>query len=106
MQSTIRFVQYVSHLNPKNEFFFQRPKRVKDVSDDVWYDNMVVGQRTLGEKMKKLSTDAELSYIYTNHSTRATSRFLTSVDMKRDISWQSRTTKAKTASEVMRLEQV
>ena len=34
------------------------------------------------------------------------SQFLTSVDMKRDISWQSRATKAKTASEVMRLEQV
>ena len=68
----LSFEQYVSHLNPKNEFFFQRPKRVKDVSNDVWYDNMVVGQRTLGEKMKKLSTDAELSYIYTNHSIRAT----------------------------------
>ena len=68
----LSFEQYVSHLNPKNEFFFQQPKRVKDVSNDVWYDNMVVGQRTLGEKMKKLSTDAELSYIYTNHSIRAT----------------------------------
>ena len=68
----LSFEQYVSHLNPKNEFFFQRPKRVKDVSDDVWYDNMVVGQGTLGEKMKKLSTDAELSYIYTSHSIRAT----------------------------------
>ena len=68
----LSFEQYMSHLNPKNEFFFQRPKRVKDVSDDVWYDNMFVGQRTLGEKMKKLSTDAELSYIYTNHSIQAT----------------------------------
>ena len=68
----LSFEQYVSHLNPKNEFFFQRLKRLKDVSDDVWYDNMVVGQGTLGEKMKKLSTDAELSYIYTNHSIRAT----------------------------------
>ena len=33
---------------------------------------MVVGQRILGEKRKKLSTDAELSYIYTNHSIRVT----------------------------------
>ena len=34
---------------------------------------MVVGQRTLGEKMKKLSTDAKLSYNYTgSHSIRAT----------------------------------
>ena len=68
----LSFEKYVSHLNPKNEFFFQRPKRIVKESDGVWYDNMVVGQRTLGEKMKKLSSDAELSYTYTNQSIRAT----------------------------------
>ena len=62
----LSFEQYVSHLNPKNEFFFQRPKRVKDVSDDVWYDNMVVGQRTLGEKMKKLSNQQQTVNNYNN----------------------------------------
>ena len=40
--------------------------------DNVWYDNMVVGQRTLGDKMKNLSCLAKLSYPYTNHSIRAT----------------------------------
>ena len=33
---------------------------------------MVVGQRTLGDKMKKLSIEAKLSCVYTNHSIRAT----------------------------------
>ena len=33
---------------------------------------MVVGERTLGDKMKKLSIAAKLSCIYTNHSIRAT----------------------------------
>jgi len=33
---------------------------------------MVVGLRTLGDKMKRLSIEAKLSYVYTNHSIRAT----------------------------------
>ena len=38
----------------------------------IWYDTMVVGQRTLGEKMKKLPIKAKLSGVYMNHSIRAT----------------------------------
>ena len=66
------FEKYLQHLNPKNEFLFQRPK--KEVSSDaiVWYDNMVVGERSLGDMMKRISKEANLSRIYTNHSIRAT----------------------------------
>lgn len=39
--------------------------------EDVWYD-MVVVERTLGEKMKNISREAKLSKCYTNHSIRAT----------------------------------
>ena len=64
---------YIKHLNPKNEFLFQRPKKGSKIGvDDVCFDNMVVGERTLGEKMKCISKEAELSKIYTNHSIRAT----------------------------------
>ena len=42
-----------------------------DESDGVWYDNMIVGQRTLGDKIKKLSIEAKLSCVYTNQSIRA-----------------------------------
>jgi len=45
---------YLSHLNPLNKFLFQRPKRNVSTSEDVWY-NMVVGECTLGEKMKNIS---------------------------------------------------
>lgn len=62
----------VTCLNLKNEYLFQRPKKGADESDKVWYDNMVVGQRTLGEKMKKLPIEAKLSGVYMNHSIRAT----------------------------------
>ena len=66
------FEKYLQHLNPKNEFLFQRPK--KEVSSDaiVWYDNMVVGERSLGDMMKRISKEVNLSRIYTNHSIRAT----------------------------------
>ena len=62
----------VTCLNLKNEYLFQRPKKGVDESDKVWYDNMVVNQRTLGEKMKKLSIEAKLSCVYINHLIRAT----------------------------------
>ena len=66
------FEIYLSHLNPLNELLFQRPERNVSTSEDVWYDNMVVGERTLGEKMKHISREAKLSKCYTNHSIRAT----------------------------------
>ena len=68
------FELYIKHLNPLNEYLFQRPKTkgIFACSQDVWYDNMVVGERSLGEKMKKISKDANLSKTYTNHSIRAT----------------------------------
>ena len=39
---------------------------------EVWYDNMVFGEFTLGKKMKVISQQARLSVIYTSHSIRAT----------------------------------
>ena len=53
-----------------NEFLFQRPK--SSGKEEVWYDNMVVGENTLGKQMKVISQQAELSTTYTNHSIRAT----------------------------------
>ena len=66
------FEKYLSHLNPINEFLFQRPKSKVPSDSAIWYDNMVVGVNTLGGKMKILSKEANLSVEYTNHSIRAT----------------------------------
>ena len=66
------FEKYLHHLNPKNEFLFQRPKKKVTADSDVWYNNMVVGERTLGEMMKQISNQVKLSMDYTNHSIRAT----------------------------------
>jgi len=70
MKNLVQIV--LSDLNPFNEFSFQRPKRNVSTPEDVCYDNMVVGERTLGEKMKNISREAKLSKCYTNHSIRAT----------------------------------
>ena len=66
---------HVKHLNPRNEFVFQRPKkndlmkRLKEVCND----NMVVGERTICEETKNISKQANLSRLYTNHSIGSTS---------------------------------
>ena len=90
----LSFEKYVSRLNPKNEHLFQRPKKAVDESDEVWYANMVVGQRTLREEMMKLSIEGKLSCVYTNHSIRATK-------MKPGISWHCLITEVKAESGVM-----
>ena len=64
------FEKYLSVLNPMNEYLFQRPKSSGE--GEIWYDNMVVGDNTLGKKMKVISHQAEFSTIYTNNSIRAT----------------------------------
>ena len=66
------FEKYLQHLNPKNEFLFQRPRKKVSSSSVVWYDNMVVGERLLGDMMKRISKEANRSRIYTNPSIRAT----------------------------------
>lgn len=70
--SMASFEKYFQHLNLKNEFLFQRPKRNFSPSDQLWYDNMVIGERSLGNKMKKISQEARFSRCCTNQSIRAT----------------------------------
>lgn len=55
------------------DFLFQGSKKGSKIGvDDVCFDNMAVGERTLAEKMKHISKEAELLRVYTNHSLRAT----------------------------------
>ena len=59
---------YLSLLHPDNNTFFQRPSK-KTIG--TWYENLAVERCTLGKYMKKLSQDAGLSVIHTNHCLRA-----------------------------------
>ena len=66
----VSFKLYVSRLNPNIESFFQRPKVCP--ASDVWYDAQVLGTKSLEQMMKKISKEANLSVMYTNHCIRAT----------------------------------
>ena len=65
------FLKYVSKLNPKLTVFFQRPKQYPALNGP-WFDNQVLGVKTLDKMMKIISKEAGLSEIYTNHCIRAT----------------------------------
>ena len=64
---------YLSKLNSKNEFLFQRPNKSSSGGhSERWYDNQVLGVHTLENMMAKLSEKYGLSQRYTNHCIRAT----------------------------------
>ena len=67
--------KYISKLNPKCTALFQKPKQFAGLdyeTEEVWYENKPMGVNTLATLMKKISKDADLCQIYTNHSIRAT----------------------------------
>ena len=65
------FLLYMEKCNPARDEFFQRPKD-NVPSTGPWYDNQVIGVKTIEKWMKRLSAHAKLSMLYTNHSIRST----------------------------------
>ena len=63
---------YLEKINPGCQAFFQFPKRDWQASDNVWYENRPLGVNKLGNMMREISQEGQLSRIYTNHSLRAT----------------------------------
>ena len=63
---------YISLLNKSAKCFFQRPKMIFTSADSCWYNAAPVGKNIIGNMMQKISKEAGLSKIYTNHSIRAT----------------------------------
>ena len=66
------FRKYITKLNPKNPWLWQKPLDAFDEDDNVWYANSPLGKNTLRLLMKNISKMAHLSVEYTNHSIRAT----------------------------------
>lgn len=67
------FLVYLSKLNPSCKFFFQRPKPKENATErSPWYDNQVLGVKSLETMMRNISKDANLTSIYTNHCIRVT----------------------------------
>lgn len=65
------FEKYIAKLNADCNSLWQRPKTSIDDRSPVLYDNMVV-ENVLGSMMQRISKDAGLSCVYTNHCVRAT----------------------------------
>ena len=68
---------YLSHLNPKLDSFFQRPReRARSFNrdeDKVWYCNSPLGVNILDSMLKLMSSRAGIQPLLTNHCLRATS---------------------------------
>ena len=67
---------FLKHLNPKLDCLFQRPRELSakfnPEKESVWYCNSPVGESTLANMMKTMSTAAGISPHLTNHCVRAT----------------------------------
>ena len=50
----------------------QYPRKRVSATDKIWYERRPLGINKLGSLMKEISSGAELSRMYTNHSVRAT----------------------------------
>ena len=67
---------YLSLLNPDLEFLFQRPKdmtaKFNPDACKVWYDARKLGHNSLENMLRNMTTRAEITPYFTNHSLRAT----------------------------------
>lgn len=62
---------YLKHLNPQCDALFQRPRSSKN--GEVWYCNSPVGESTLANMLRHMSSRAGITPPLTNHCIRATS---------------------------------
>ena len=61
---------YLDKLHPNGQDFFQQPR--SGANGEIWYNGRPIGASTLATFMSKISKEANLSHVYTNHCIRAT----------------------------------
>ena len=67
------FLTYLSKLHPRCEYLWQQPKKIEDaLHSEIWYKPAKIGPNPLSGYMSRISHDADLSKVYTNHSIRST----------------------------------
>ena len=67
------FEKYISKLHPDLEALWQRPREGPLRADEsIWYFRAPVGEKKMGNMMKDMSNQYQLSKIYTNHCLRST----------------------------------
>ena len=63
----LSYTQYVIHLHPMSDAFWQRPKRSVLPTDFVWYDNQSIGNSTLNKLMNRITQSAGKNQLYSRH---------------------------------------
>ena len=67
------YMKYTTKLNPLITDLWQYPKKEHDCKDaDIWYQARKIGPNPLASFMSRMSHQADLSKVYTNHSIRVT----------------------------------
>ena len=67
------FRTYIEHLNPENNFMWQKAlNKIDSEQLNIWYSKKNISKNPLSTFMSDLSRLAKLSQIYTNHSIRST----------------------------------
>ena len=75
------FLQYLSHLHPMTEAFWQRPKRNFVSADYVWYDNTPLGNSTISKIMTRTCQVGNMTLILGPLSVSFSTFLLTFVDL-------------------------
>ena len=66
------FEKYLKKRNPACDALLQYPRNSFCDDDVCWFENRPLGKNSIGEFLSKLSKEANLSDVYTNHCIRAT----------------------------------
>ena len=67
------YMFYLSKLHPRCGYLWQHCKDKEDITDsDIWFKPLKIGQNPLAAFMSRVSHDADLSKVYTNHSIQVT----------------------------------
>ena len=75
---------YLEKLHPGLEALWQRPNSHYWKDGSLWYTAQPLGKQYLGTMLKRMSEDAKLSRVYTNHCVRATTtRILATASIQR-----------------------
>ena len=64
--------KYLDKIHKDLPALYQYPRKRVTATDKIWYERRPLGINKLGSLIKVISSGAELSRIYTNHSVRAT----------------------------------
>ena len=67
------YLKYLSKLHPQCDYLWQQVKDQEKITDaDIWYKPSKIGPNPLAGFMSRVSHNADLSKVYTNHSIRST----------------------------------